>query len=57
MDAIKKNVPKEEEQKVNNHKEDLPGQQIGVYSEATDEEVQEIVEEMNPELDSLGYRG
>ena len=57
MDAIKKNVPKEEEQKVNNKKEDLPGQQIGVYSEATDEEVQEIVEEMNPELDSLGYRG
>lgn len=57
MDAIKKDVPKDEEQKVNSKKENLPGQQIGVYSEATDEEVQEVVEEMNPELDSLGYRG
>lgn len=57
MDAIKKGVPNDEEQKVNPPKESLPGQQIGVYSEATDEEVQEVVEEMNPELDSLGYRG
>lgn len=57
MDAIKKDVPNDEEQKVNSKKESLPGQQIGAYSDATDEEVQEVVEEMNPELDSLGYRG
>lgn len=57
MDAMKKDVPNEEEQKVNSKKENLPGQQIGAYSEATDEEVQEVVDEMNPELDSLGYRG
>lgn len=57
MDTIKKDVPKEEECKGNSKKEDLPGQQLGVYSEATDEEVQEVVEEMNAELDSLGYRG
>lgn len=57
MDAIKKDLPKEEECKGNSKKEDLPGQQLGVYSEATDEEVQEVVEEMNAEVDSLGYRG
>lgn len=44
--------------KVKNSKiEDLPGQQMSVYSEETDEEVQEVVDELNPELDSLGYRG
>lgn len=57
MNEVKKDVPQEEGQKTNSKKESLPGQQIGAYSEATDEEVQETVEEMNPELDSLGYRG
>lgn len=57
MDAMKKEIPGEEEKKVNSKKEDLPGQQIGVYCEETDEEIQEVIEEMNPELDSLGYRG
>lgn len=41
----------------NSRIEDLPGQQMSVYSEETDEEVQEVVDELNPELDSLGYRG
>lgn len=57
MDATKKNAPEEEKQKGNSKKEDLPGQQLGIYCETTDEEVQEITEEINAELDSLGYRG
>ena len=35
----------------------LPGQQIAVYSKATKKEVQEVVKELNPDLNSLGSRG
>ena len=35
----------------------LPGQQIAVYSKVTKKEVQEVVKELNPDLNSLGSRG
>lgn len=60
MDTKKIEAPEEETKQLKAKsvkRENLPGQQIGVYSKVTDEEVQEVVDEMNPELDSLGYRG
>ena len=35
----------------------LPGQQIAEYSKVTKKEVQEVVKELNPDLNSLGSRG
>lgn len=60
MNTKKIEAPHEEEKKSKAEKsklENLPGQQMGVYSKETDAEVQEVVDELNPELDSLGYRG
>lgn len=60
MDTKKKNTPKKGDGQLrleSKKQEVLPGQQIAIYSRATKKEVQRMVDEINPDLDSLGYRG
>ena len=60
MDTKKKVSPKKGrvQLKIESKKQEvLPGQQIAVYSKVTKKEVQEVVKELNPDLNSLGSRG
>ena len=60
MDTKKKNATKKRKEQLkqeSKNPEVLPGQQIAVYSKVTKKEVQKVVEELNPDLESLGSRG
>ena len=60
MDTKKKNASKKRKEQLkleSKNPEVLHGQQIAVYSKVTKKEVQKVVEELNPDLESLGSRG
>lgn len=55
MDTIKKDTPEKDDEQLKlegKKQEVLPGQQIAVYSEVTQKEVQDVVRELNPDCNT-----
>lgn len=55
-DAMSASLPSEEPM-TNEKEETVPGQQIGLYSEADSKEVCQVVDILNPDKNSMESRG